>query len=416
VSNLAPPSAVDLEQMVIASVFLSEIGIDEVATILSPSDFYDPTYKKVYKTMLAHHNEGKPMDLVAVEKDTEVNISALMDASSSRPEYHAKIIKEYSQRRYVGSKAPEIRKKAYDVTYNIFALSDEISKLSTHIENGLAEGNTRSALHILENPRRQGEQLLTGKRRLDEGLFEHNGLRRGTYTTVLADSGHGKTTFMEMIGALLIIHGHHVYWVQHENTEYVTSKHVMDFVVKHCPPDEVERALERLHVSDEIHEIQNIKREARSLHRNGQLDVIIDDYIQNTENRNYTDKVDIVMNNSMEYNKLKVELNCAVMVGSQVYIAKDRSKWNLEPRDTDVKYSQQVKQDSDLMLSVFRPIKVDSLQTIRDGEVYATDAEGNPCHKDSVFVKQVKVRGPMKYMRMHLIHQEHGLAFYDKGY
>jgi len=406
-----------LEAGVIGAVLMGNITIDDLSALLQPSDFYDSTHKKIYRQMIEEERDGNPVDMAVLESKTGENLSAYISDASMRPEYHAKTIKQYAQRRYIGSQAPSIQKKAYDVNYNLFELVDDVQAIATHTENDLSDGNTRSAIDILNDPKSQGEQLLTGQYRLDEGLFEHNGLRRGSYTTILADSGHGKTTLMEMLAGYLLIQGYTIYWVQHENTEYTTSKHIYDFVVKNCHPDKVEKTLGRLHVSDEIHDIQAIKREARRLDKEYGLDVIFDDYIQNTENKGYGKKTDIVMSNSMEYNKLKVSLNCAVVVGSQVSIdSSQRHNWNLEPRDTDVKYSQQVKQDSDLMLSVFRPFKIDSLQAENMGDVVAKDSNGNYINKDSVFVRQVKVRGVMKYLRLHLLHKDWGLTFMNKAY
>jgi replicative DNA helicase len=106
------------------------------------------------------------------------------------------------------------------------------------------------------------------------------------------------------------------------------------------------------------------------------------------------------------------ELNCISNPLSQVTIEDSRTGWQQEPRYNDVRWSKQLKQDADLIISMFRPSRIDSL--VVNQELVRDWSDGSVPY-NSVFLKQSKVRhGKQEWKRFHMIHTDKGLRPYSK--
>jgi replicative DNA helicase len=57
-----PPQDLDAEQSVLGSILLDQNQLDEVALMLVPDDFYRPSHRTIYATMLELRGAGKGVD------------------------------------------------------------------------------------------------------------------------------------------------------------------------------------------------------------------------------------------------------------------------------------------------------------------------------------------------------------------
>lgn len=413
--NKTPPSAPELERAVVGAIVMGSVNVDEILGITHPDHFRDAEARRAFLQIIEEHDNDNPIDAAVLSNKT--GLSWLNDVSdaSSRPEYHADIISEYALRRTIGSEGSKIQGMAYDLSTSIYDTLDFISRLGSTSKSN-SDSNVTNAWEVLQNPDEEGDQLKMGIDELDKGLFEYNGFRRGTYTAIYADSGHGKTTSMIMFAGNLIMNGYNVYWSDHEGAKKHVIQPLYEYVQEKLPvPEYIQDVMKRFYITDDTYDIVDIKRTARMLNSNGNLDAVFVDYIQNVDNGIYTQDTDIVKNTSKELNKLKSELDCVVVVGSQVTLkgADRRSGWALFPSDNDWRDSGQIKQDADYILSVFRPSKIEGLleQDEQTGQVYSKDSNGNRIHKNSVFMRPVKVRGVHKFKQEHLVHNYYGLDF-----
>jgi len=421
VNNQAPINAPELEVAVIGAVLAGTIPLDDVTSVVSSEDMYDPKNHKIFNAMLALQEEDIAIDALTVGDRVGFDVFDYVNEGSVRPIEHANVLSQYAKRRYIASKTPEIRGKANNADYNFYTLVDDIARLSVEAESGQSQQVT-TAWEALNSPDTDGEQLTMNVPKFDDGLFKHNGFRKGTYTAIFADSGHGKTTSMIMFAGYLMMSGEHVYWADLEGAKKNVLLPLYEFVAKKAPAEYVEEIMKRMHITDNrdgVSDIKDIKRIARQLNsglKDG-ISAMFVDYIQNVDNAKYHNDSDKVKDSSQELNKLKSELDTAVIVGSQVTLkGKDRrSGWSLSPTDNDWRDSGQIKQDSDYILSVFRPSKIDELleQDDSTGQVYAKDWNGRRIHKNSVFMHPVKVRGKMEFNKIHIIHNYYGLDFHE---
>lgn len=109
---LESPNATEAEQSVLASILVEPSNITKVAGNLQPSDFYRLAHQRIFRSMLAIHEDGNLPDLVAVTKKLReagqldqiggaIYLSDLAASffSSATVDYHAGMIIETKGRR-----------------------------------------------------------------------------------------------------------------------------------------------------------------------------------------------------------------------------------------------------------------------------------------------------------------------------
>jgi replicative DNA helicase len=122
-----PPSDVDAEMCVLGSLLIVPEMCDEVALIVRPDDFYSHANERIYRQMLALHEEGKRLDPVllrdrlrqAGEYDDVGGDAYLADLARAVPtaanaENYARVVQEKATLRGVIRASTEILKEAYD--------------------------------------------------------------------------------------------------------------------------------------------------------------------------------------------------------------------------------------------------------------------------------------------------------------
>ena len=67
-SLTTPPHSIDAERSVLGSILIDRDGIIQVASLLTPADFYDPSHAIVYDAMLDLFSRNRPIDSVTVRE------------------------------------------------------------------------------------------------------------------------------------------------------------------------------------------------------------------------------------------------------------------------------------------------------------------------------------------------------------
>jgi replicative DNA helicase len=266
---------------------------------------------------------------------------------------------------------------------------------------------TANEIIIRDKDKPKNEKLYTGIAQIDNGILA-NTMRRGHNILTMAESGHGKTQMSLFLAERLLLNGYKVAWFQLEGYDIQTAQHF-----ENVTPDLLDNVL----ISDKIHDVDDIVAQARIAKREHGIDFLVVDYIQNVEMQGKETKIEKTERISRTLTKLTIELNTVLNVCSQITIdTSTRKLWALEPRENDVRWSRQMKQDADAILGIFRPSSVDGLYDIVDGESISKDWKGEKIPYNSVFARIVKDRhGERNNKRLHMIHTEDkGLKIYDR--
>ena len=102
-----PPCSLEAEKAVLGSLLLLPEACDEVALVVRPEDFYDDAHARIYRHIMALHNEGRQIDptlLVQQLKDAGEceavgGPAYLLElgqgvATAAHAEYYARIVRD----------------------------------------------------------------------------------------------------------------------------------------------------------------------------------------------------------------------------------------------------------------------------------------------------------------------------------
>ena len=142
VNNIkAPPSSLEAEQAILASLLLDDRAIDKIIDIIDVDDFYYPYHKLLYTTILELSRENKPLDLVTLVAKLEDKgllasvggyeyISSLVDIipNASNIAHYAEIAKEKAILRKLINLSTEMSEKSFNYAGDINELLDEAER------------------------------------------------------------------------------------------------------------------------------------------------------------------------------------------------------------------------------------------------------------------------------------------------
>jgi replicative DNA helicase len=125
--NRQMPCSLEAERAVLCSLLLLPEVSDEVALVLRENDFYDDANARLYKHMMALHDEGRPLDVTllvqrlrdAGEFEAIGGTAYLADlseavATAAHAEYYAKIVHDKATLRALITASTDILQEAYE--------------------------------------------------------------------------------------------------------------------------------------------------------------------------------------------------------------------------------------------------------------------------------------------------------------
>lgn len=221
-----PPQSLEAERAVLGSILLDPQMCDDVALILRPDDFYADANQKLYRSLLAMHDEGKRIDVtLLVERlklagDFEAigGAAYLAEVAQSVPyaanaTYYAEIVRAKSTVRELIHASTEILRDAWDPTIEsrellnhaeevIFSVHDRRSSDQvTNIHDLMVEAFQHIDARLEHG---EGAGTSTGFRDLDQLT---GGLHGSEFVVLAARPSMGKTALATNIAENVAIDG-----------------------------------------------------------------------------------------------------------------------------------------------------------------------------------------------------------------
>lgn len=396
------PQATELEAALLGALLIESKAYQDIEDILDADDFYVDSHKIVFNAISRLNHSRKPIDMLTVIEELrslgEIDaiggpffIASLSEkvASAAHIVFHAQIIKQKSQARKLIRLTSEIQAKAFDETQDVSETIEELEKSFTELvtnsgscqsvpmSEALTEAMNKAAK--VQELKEKGIRISipTGLHSLDEtfaggwmapdliilGARPSMGKTQHSLSFAKAASMSGKEVLfisIEMTATQLVnryllednrINSYNLRTGQMSNEEWVAM-------------DEQAGRLwnMKLNIADNhnIRYLNNIKSEARKLHRKGKLDMMIIDYLGLIKtNLKFASRYLEIGYITGELKNLTKELNIPIILLSQL----NRPVKGLaikEPQLEDLRESGDIEQDADIVLFIHKPDYYDS--------------------------------------------------------
>ncbi|MBQ7245336.1 MAG: replicative DNA helicase [Firmicutes bacterium] len=390
-----PPHSKEAEQAVLGAALLNKDALSDAIEIIKPEDFYDTAHKEIYSAMLDLFQSSVKVDIITVSEELKKRgslelaggrayIAWLPDntPSSYNAAGYARIVARSADLRALITAADEIRDRSYSESDDSTAILDraeqkifEIAQKRqgrdyTHIKDVM-----RDSLDII-NKAALSEGTLTG---VSTGFSQLDkmtrGLQKSNLIIVAARPAMGKSAFALNIAlnaakksnaSVLIFN------LEMSKGEIGNRLLAMEANV------EMERILEGKTLTQEdwgaigeatnrmgkmniaIDDTPNIsilemKNKCRRMKAEHGLDLVVLDYLQ------LMDSGTKVENRQQEISKfsrslklLAKEMECPVIVLSQLNRAPDLRSDDHRPRMADLRESGSIEQDADIVMFLYR--------------------------------------------------------------
>jgi replicative DNA helicase len=211
-----PPHSVEAEDSLLGAMLLSRDAITEALEVVDESDFFQPSLRHIFVSVLQLYAAGEPTDVVSVADLLRRNglleqvggVERLLSLQASTPAItsasrYAQIVRDYALLRRLIAAATQIAEQAYAPPADVQELIDFAEAKILEVSRGNRADSATLLRDVLWDALEELEQLFaeggaqtkvtsTGFRDLDEKL---SGLHRSNLVIVGARPGMGKTSF-----------------------------------------------------------------------------------------------------------------------------------------------------------------------------------------------------------------------------
>ena len=420
-----PPHALEAEESLIGAMLLSPDAVSDASEKVSPEDFYRPLHGQIYTAILALTNGGEPVDLVTVQAKLQeqgvvaIDLGLLSSLSVNTPSvnnaaHYAQLVHDKAQQRRLIAVSTEIADDSYKPTDDVVALIDESESKINKIGDG-SKAETVAPLqkllieeaNILElrgETRGQFNGLETGYTSLDQIL---QGLQPHALTIVGARPAMGKTAFalgiLTHVGAVV---KRPALFFSLEMGKQELAERILASTARidssklrtgDLSESDWSRAQDaftylqsaKIFIDDNpMLTVMDIRSRARRVkQQNGDLGVVIVDYLQLMSNRGKAENRQVeVAEMSRALKILARELSCPVIALSQLSRAL-MGRADKRPMMSDLRESGSLEQDADVVLFLYR------------SEVYAGEVPNNEKSEAEVIVAKNR-NGPTDTARL----------------
>jgi len=391
------PQAIDMEEAVLGAIMIEKNAIDDVFPILKEKYLYKESHQHIFKAILKLHADSEPIDLLTVTESLrradcleEVGgpyyISQLTSkvASAANIEYHAQIIlQKYLQRAFI-TYSTRIHQLSFDPNCDVDELMDHAG---SELESIISEvfGNNSNQSYLPELLKQSLKEYDARTQLFKEGKVNGiptpvnklthatNGWQNGDLIIVAGRPSMGKTAFvlaclnqaakvnkkvamfsLEMSGVRLtdrMLCGEADVMPERFRAGCLNSSELND----------IEKAAGRLYnlgvyIDDNSGaSMDYIKNRSRILHRKGECDLIIIDYLQlvETEKSKSKGREQEVAEMSRKAKLIAKELNVPVMLLAQLNRGLE-SRSDKRPMLSDLRESGSIEQDADVVILLYR--------------------------------------------------------------
>lgn len=390
-----PPVDRQAEQAVLGSILLKPDVLDELVTLIRPEDFFDEGHQKLYRHMIAMHNDGKKIDLTLLvnrlksHNDYEAvggakYLGEILEAvpSAAHARYYAEIVREKATYRSLIDVATDVLREAYSEAREAKALVSEAEQRVFSILDNRHTCDLHSMEDILHSAidrmeaRQKGERVHGGV----ETLFADfdaltGGLHASELIILAARPSMGKTALAMNIAENVAVRLREpVLFVSLEmsaleladrllcsaarvNSHRLRTGTLSQEDHKRLIQTASELSTAPLYVDDSpsrtVSEIAAAARRVRRMHQ-GRLSLVVIDYLQLIEPDNPRDPrqeqvARIARRLKGMARELKVPVLCLAQLNRQAEDTRDH-----RPRLSHLRESGAIEQDADVVMFVHR--------------------------------------------------------------
>ena len=387
-----PPHNTDAERSVLGSAMLNRDALFDVIEIVSPDDFYNKANQEIFSAMRDMYNTGKACDIVTVTEELKKRgtlaasggsayISALTSEipSTVNAAEYARIIAEEAALRRLIQASEEIRESCFDqkdtsedimddAEKKIFAIAESGQKRDyTSIKDVMFTDMDIISKRSMESGSLTG--VTSGFRDLDNKL---GGFQKSDLIIVAARPGMGKTAFAlnvalnaaEKGGANVLIFSMEMSKEQLGQRLIAMKANVdMEDISKGNVQGDKWREIIvasetigqcNINIDDTPHpSVYEIRNKCRRMKANQGLDLIVVDYLGLM-----IEKADNVVQEVSQLTRsvklLAREMDCPVILLSQLSRTPDQRVNNHRPVLSDLRDSGSIEQDADVVLFLYR--------------------------------------------------------------
>lgn len=411
-----PPQACDIEEAVLGALMLEKGAYDKI--VLKPCEFYKDTHQIIFKAIQELEKKNQPIDYLSVcEKLKELGeldvvggphyVSQLTGkvTNASNIEYHSLIIHDKFVKRQCIAFSNELMNRAFDDNLDTFDIVDyaniELDKINNDI---VIEDDILTFKEVIKNTLESFEQRVKlysegksiGIQTPIQKLTKYtSGWQPKDFIVIGARPGAGKTALALAILKTAAENSKSVYLASLEMSSIQLGGRILvgtsginadNFKFGNIQDGEwgkIEKAIQKLEnlpifIDDKPKNINRIKSKAKLLHRKGQCEMLIIDYIQlasiegENSSRNREQEISYI---SRTCKTIGMELDIPVIALSQ--LNREVEKRTIKkPGLSDLRESGSIEQDADIVLFIYRP------------EMYGLteDENGNPYNGKSELI------------------------------
>ncbi len=393
-----PPQSVDAEMSVLGSLMLDKEAVFRIADVLHPTDFYKNAHQIIFQAMLDLVEKREPIDFISIknrlrekkELDAIGGVSYLTSLvnlvpTASNVHHYAKTVSRKRVHRDLIDAASTISEMAYDEKRDVEKLLDEAEQKIFRISHSSLPQNFLHVKDTLDEAWQRIEQSHSGEKKLrgvTTGFVDLDkklsGLQRSDLIVLAARPSLGKT-------AMALDIARSVATTAQLPVGFFSIEMSKDQVVDRLIAAEAEVDLWKLrtgNLSDEdlskiqdalanlsktpifiddvaspsVLQIRAMARRLQAEHKN--LGLVVVDYLQLIKGTDDVEsRVQEVSEISRALKALAKELNIPVLAISQLSRAVEM-RHDAIPKLSDLRDSGTIEQDSDLVLFIYRPDKV----------------------------------------------------------
>ncbi len=389
-----PPHNDEAERSVLGAILLDKEVFFDVSEILSAEDFYSGAHKEIFTSMVDLHEKNEPIDAVTVSDNLKRRksleavggrsyIAMLSNAvpTTANASQYAKIVKEKAMLRRLISTAGDIVEKGFSERL-------EFDKVLDYAEQSIFEvaksrqsnqySNLREVLNVnIENiqlAEKNGGMipgLTTGFTDLDK---KTTGLQKSDLIIIAARPSMGKTAFALNIAqnAAIKKKARVVIFSLEMSKEQlglrllsmesrIDSKKLRMGDEKSYDWTDINRAIDKLSSCDIIIDdtpgigVMEIRNKCRRITADKKVDLILVDYLQMmSADRTSENRQQEVTTISRYLKQLAREMECPVVVLSQLSRASEKRPGSHRPLLSDLRESGAIEQDADVVMFLYR--------------------------------------------------------------
>ncbi len=381
-----PPSNLEAERGVLASMLLDSSVCDDVSGIVTADDFYADANRKLFVHVTAMHADGERVDaiLLCERLRSSGDLEAIGDegylgevfqssALAANGPHYAKIVRDKAMLRSAIHAGESILRGAYDESAapeEILGLADKAIAEARDRRSGNGPVRLGEVLVDLaaefDNPTERGTAIATGFDDLDHKLG--GGLHGGEVVVIAARTATGKTALALNIADNVTAVGTPTLFVSMEMTRSELAKRllcsksgVMSTVLRRGTLADNERqavseASRVLHASplfiddSESQTVGSIGAAARQIQRRHGLGLVVIDYLQLVKPSNRREpREQQVAGIAREVKGLAKQLGVPIILLAQLNRQAESSK-DGRPKLSHLRESGAIEQDADLVL------------------------------------------------------------------